>query len=124
MTTETGSESEVKNAAEEPPQQKGATMSSQDTANADGKKAKQDHDAKHLDDKDHRDADEASEKTTPSKAPKSPQKTSKRPKTVLFKVTLLDSSEYEDEIEVVLFELTVPNPKCRHTRVPLRLCVL
>uniref|UniRef100_W5LZW9 Erythrocyte membrane protein band 4.1 like 1 n=1 Tax=Lepisosteus oculatus TaxID=7918 RepID=W5LZW9_LEPOC len=71
----------------------------QDTANADGKKAKQDHDAKHLDDKDHRDADEASEKTTPSKAPKSPQKTSKRPKTVLFKVTLLDSSEYEDEIE-------------------------
>nr|XP_015220093.1 PREDICTED: band 4.1-like protein 1 isoform X4 [Lepisosteus oculatus] len=99
MTTETGSESEVKNAAEEPPQQKGATMSSQDTANADGKKAKQDHDAKHLDDKDHRDADEASEKTTPSKAPKSPQKTSKRPKTVLFKVTLLDSSEYEDEIE-------------------------
>ncbi|MBN3308591.1 E41L1 protein, partial [Amia calva] len=58
-----------------------------------------DHDTKLLDDKEQRDADGASEKTTPSKTPKSPQKTSKRPKTVPFKVTLLDTSEYEAEIE-------------------------
>ncbi|XP_066558691.1 band 4.1-like protein 1 isoform X1 [Amia ocellicauda] len=100
MTTETGPESEVKNAAEEPPQQKGAATGVQEANTAaDGKKAVQDHDTKLLDDKEQRDADGASEKTTPSKTPKSPQKTSKRPKTVPFKVTLLDTSEYEAEIE-------------------------
>ncbi|XP_036387966.1 band 4.1-like protein 1 isoform X4 [Megalops cyprinoides] len=96
MTTETGPESEVKNAAEEPPQQRGAATGVQDSA-ADGKMAKQDHDTKLLDD--HGTMDDVSEKTTPSKTPKSPQKTSKRPKTVPFKVTLLDSSEYEGAIE-------------------------
>uniref|UniRef100_A0A3P8XEJ9 FERM domain-containing protein n=1 Tax=Esox lucius TaxID=8010 RepID=A0A3P8XEJ9_ESOLU len=48
---------------------------------------------------DNRDMDDVSEKTTPSKTPKSPQKTSKRPKTVPFKVTLMDTSEYEGGIE-------------------------
>ncbi|KAI1890981.1 hypothetical protein AGOR_G00159170 [Albula goreensis] len=87
MTTETGPESEVKNASEEPPQQRGAATGGQDSA-ADGKVAKQDQDM-----------DDVSEKTTPSKIPKSPQKTSKRPKTAPFKVTLLDTSEFEGGIE-------------------------
>uniref|UniRef100_A0A8C9RXD0 Erythrocyte membrane protein band 4.1 like 1 n=1 Tax=Scleropages formosus TaxID=113540 RepID=A0A8C9RXD0_SCLFO len=47
----------------------------------------------------HKEVDDTSEKTTPSKTPKSPQKSSKRPKTVPFKVTLLDTSEYEGGIE-------------------------
>lgn len=57
-----------------------------------------DQDYKLIDD--HREIDDVSEKTTPSKTPKSPQKTSKRPKTVPFKVTLLDTSDYEAGIEV------------------------
>ncbi|KAJ8259743.1 hypothetical protein GJAV_G00172910 [Gymnothorax javanicus] len=96
MTTETGPESEVKHTAEEPPQQRGAATGVQDSA-ADGKMAKQDQDTKLLDD--HGNMDDVSDKTTPSKIPKSPQKTSKRPKTVPFKVTLLDTSEYEGGIE-------------------------
>uniref|UniRef100_A0A8C7U9M4 FERM domain-containing protein n=1 Tax=Oncorhynchus mykiss TaxID=8022 RepID=A0A8C7U9M4_ONCMY len=56
-----------------------------------------DQDSKLIDD--HREIDDVSEKTTPSKTPKSPQKTSKRPKTVPFKVTLLDTSDYEAGIE-------------------------
>uniref|UniRef100_A0A4W5P8H4 FERM domain-containing protein n=1 Tax=Hucho hucho TaxID=62062 RepID=A0A4W5P8H4_9TELE len=51
-----------------------------------------DQDSKLIDD--HREIDDVSEKT-----PKSPQKTSKRPKTVPFKVTLLDTSDYEAGIE-------------------------
>uniref|UniRef100_A0A7N9B222 Band 4.1-like protein 1 n=1 Tax=Mastacembelus armatus TaxID=205130 RepID=A0A7N9B222_9TELE len=43
--------------------------------------------------------DEMSEKTSPNKNLKSPQKSSKRHKTTPFKVTLLDSSEFEGEIE-------------------------
>uniref|UniRef100_A0A674DU79 Band 4.1-like protein 1 n=1 Tax=Salmo trutta TaxID=8032 RepID=A0A674DU79_SALTR len=56
-----------------------------------------DQDSKLIDD--HRETDDVSEKTTPCKTPKSPQKTSKRPKTVPFKVTLLDTSDYEAGIE-------------------------
>lgn len=41
-----------------------------------------------------------SEKTSPNKNLKSPQKGSKRLKTAPFKMTLLDSSEFEGEIEV------------------------
>lgn len=41
-----------------------------------------------------------SEKMSPNKTPKSPQKGSKRLKTTPFKVTLLDSAEFEGEIEV------------------------
>lgn len=62
-----------------------------------------DHEAKLLDDTG--DMDDASEKTTPTKASKSPQRKSKRAKTVPFKVTLLDASEYESGIEVHVFSL-------------------
>ncbi|XP_061074552.1 protein 4.1 isoform X9 [Conger conger] len=111
MTTETGPESEVKNTAEEPPQQRGATPGVQDSA-ADGKMAKQDQDTKLLDD--HANMDDVSDKTTPSKIPKSPQKTSKRPKTVPFKVTLLDTSEYEGGIEKHSRGQTLLDMVCEH----------
>lgn len=58
----------------------------------------QEQDGKRPDD--HKDPDDESERTTPGKSPKSPQKSSKRLKTVPFKVTLLDSSDYEAGIEV------------------------
>uniref|UniRef100_A0A8C8LW92 FERM domain-containing protein n=1 Tax=Oncorhynchus tshawytscha TaxID=74940 RepID=A0A8C8LW92_ONCTS len=96
MPTELGSESQVKKAAEESSWQKGSATGMQDSA-LDAKMAKQDQDSKLIDD--HREIDDVSEKTTPSKTPKSPQKTSKRPKTVPFKVTLLDTSDYEAGIE-------------------------
>ncbi|XP_071191157.1 band 4.1-like protein 1 isoform X8 [Salvelinus alpinus] len=96
MPTEPDPESEVKNAAEVSSQQKGAAAGMQYSA-SDGKMAKQDQDSKLIDD--HRETDDVSEKTTPCKTPKSPQKTSKRPKTVPFKVTLLDTSDYEAGIE-------------------------
>lgn len=54
--------------------------------------------SKNLDE--HRETDEMSEKTSSNKNLKSPQKGSKRLKTAPFKVTLLDSSEFEGEIEV------------------------
>lgn len=47
----------------------------------------------------HRDTDDSSEKT-PSRMSRSPQKSSKRPKTVPVKVTLLDGSAYETGVEV------------------------
>lgn len=56
-----------------------------------------DHDTKVPDDNE--DMDDSSD-MTPSKASKSPQKTSKRPKTVPVKVTLLDGSDYETGVEV------------------------
>lgn len=59
----------------------------------------QDQNSKHLDE--HREKDEMSEKTSPHKNLKSPQKGSKRLKTAPFKVTLLDSSEFEGETEVL-----------------------
>ncbi|KAI4881151.1 hypothetical protein NFI96_027371, partial [Prochilodus magdalenae] len=96
MTTETGPDAEVKNAAEEPPQHKGAAGSMPESA-SDGKMAKQDQDGKRPDD--HKDPDDTSDRTTPGKSPKSPQKPSKRSKTFPFKVTLLDSSDYEASIE-------------------------
>ncbi|KAK3536680.1 hypothetical protein QTP86_017611 [Hemibagrus guttatus] len=96
MTTEKGPESEVKKAAEEPAQQK-ASAGRMSESSSDGKMAKQDQDGKRPDD--HKDPDDESEQTTPGKSPKSPQKSSKRVKTVPFKVTLLDSSDYEAGIE-------------------------
>lgn len=57
----------------------------------------QDHDSKMSDE--HRDTDDSSEKT-PSRMSRSPQKSSKRPKTVAVKVTLLDGSAYETGVEV------------------------
>lgn len=57
-----------------------------------------DQNSKHLDD--NRETDDMSERTSPNKNLKSPQRGSKRLKTAPFKVTLLDSSEFEGEIEV------------------------
>ncbi|XP_068170826.1 band 4.1-like protein 1 isoform X1 [Antennarius striatus] len=68
----------------------------QDSA-SDSKMAKQEQNFKHLDE--HRETDDVSEKTSPNKNLKSPQKGSKRLKTTPFKVTLLDSTEFENEIE-------------------------
>ncbi|KAG7318887.1 hypothetical protein KOW79_017361 [Hemibagrus wyckioides] len=96
MTTEKGPESEVKKAAEEPSQQK-ASAGRMSESSSDGKMAKQDQDGKRPDDQ--KDPDDESERTTPGKSPKSPQKSSKRVKTFPFKVTLLDSSDYEAGIE-------------------------
>ncbi|KAI4881918.1 hypothetical protein NFI96_021094, partial [Prochilodus magdalenae] len=77
--SEKGSASDVKNAME-----------------GDSKRANQDHDSKMSDE--HRDTDDSSEKT-PSRVSRSPQKSSKRPKTVPVKVTLLDGSDYEAGVE-------------------------
>ncbi|KAM9443745.1 band 4.1-like protein 1 isoform 2-T2 [Clarias gariepinus] len=96
MTTEKGPGSEVKKAAEEPSQQK-VSAGNMNESSSDGKMAKQEQDGKRSDD--HKDPDDDSELTTPGKSPKSPQKSSKRLKTVPFKVTLLDSSDYEAGIE-------------------------
>ncbi|XP_068449865.1 band 4.1-like protein 1 isoform X5 [Clinocottus analis] len=64
---------------------------------SDSKMAKQEHNFKHLDEP--RETDDLSEKTSPNKNLKSPQKGSKRLKTAPFKMTLLDTSEFEGEIE-------------------------
>ncbi|GCB73420.1 hypothetical protein scyTo_0002532 [Scyliorhinus torazame] len=60
------------------------------------------------------DDDKTSERTTPGKMPKSPLKGSKKPKTMPCKVTLLDGTEFECEVEKrakgqVLFDLV-----CEH----------
>ncbi|KFV70910.1 Band 4.1-like 1, partial [Dryobates pubescens] len=52
-----------------------------------------------LEEKDYSETDGLSDKTTPSKTQKSPQKTSKKVKSALCRVTLLDGSEYECEVE-------------------------
>lgn len=53
-----------------------------------------------MEDKDYSETDGLSDKTTPSKTQKSPQKTTKKVKSALCRVTLLDASEYECEVEV------------------------
>uniref|UniRef100_A0AAR2JBJ7 FERM domain-containing protein n=1 Tax=Pygocentrus nattereri TaxID=42514 RepID=A0AAR2JBJ7_PYGNA len=58
--------------------------------------ASDDHDSKMSDE--HRDTDDSSEKT-PSRVSRSPQKSSRRPKTVPVKVALLDGSDYEAGVE-------------------------
>ncbi|NXH07682.1 E41L1 protein, partial [Loxia leucoptera] len=67
-----------------------------------------------MDDKDYSETDGLSDKTTPSKTQKSPQKTTKKVKSALCRVTLLDASEYECEVEKhargqVLFDMV-----CEH----------
>ncbi|XP_056220328.1 protein 4.1-like isoform X6 [Seriola aureovittata] len=83
----------------------------QDSA-SDSKMAKQELNSKHLDE--HRETDEMSEKTSPNKNLKSPQKGSKRLKTAPFKVTLLDSSEFEGEIEKHSKGQTLMDMVCEH----------
>ncbi|XP_044038585.1 protein 4.1-like isoform X11 [Siniperca chuatsi] len=83
----------------------------QDSA-SDSKMVKQEQNSKHLDE--HRETDDMSEKTSPNKNLKSPQKGSKRLKTVPFKVTLLDSSEIEAEIEKHSKGQTLMDMVCEH----------
>uniref|UniRef100_A0A8C5VSQ8 Erythrocyte membrane protein band 4.1 like 1 n=1 Tax=Microcebus murinus TaxID=30608 RepID=A0A8C5VSQ8_MICMU len=52
-----------------------------------------------MEEKDYSEADGLSERTTPSKAQKSPQKIAKKYKSAICRVTLLDASEYECEVE-------------------------
>uniref|UniRef100_A0A3P9M9V6 Si:dkey-178k16.1 n=1 Tax=Oryzias latipes TaxID=8090 RepID=A0A3P9M9V6_ORYLA len=62
---------------------------------------------------DHGELDDSSEKT-PSKASKSPQKTTKRLKTVPVKVTLLDGSEYNTGVEKFAKGQTLLDMVCGH----------
>uniref|UniRef100_G1PJH0 Protein 4.1 n=1 Tax=Myotis lucifugus TaxID=59463 RepID=G1PJH0_MYOLU len=134
MTTETGPDSEVKKAQEEAPQQPEAAAAAAVTtpvtpaghghpeANSNEKQppqqetrpAEQDLQSLDMDEKDNGEADGLSERTTPSRAQKSPQKIAKKYKSAICRVTLLDASEYECEVEKhgrgqVLFDLV-----CEH----------
>ena len=53
-----------------------------------------------MEEKGYGEADGLSERTTPSRAQKSPQKIAKKYKSAICRVTLLDASEYECEVEV------------------------
>ncbi|XP_058535403.1 band 4.1-like protein 1 isoform X8 [Ochotona princeps] len=129
MTTETGPDSEVKKAQEEAPQQPEAAAAAttpvtpaghgHPEANSnekpppqqDARPAEQNLD---MEEKDYSEADGLSERTTPSKAQKSPQKIAKKYKSATCRVTLLDASDYECEVEKhgrgqVLFDLV-----CEH----------
>ncbi|XP_047627143.1 band 4.1-like protein 1 isoform X4 [Phacochoerus africanus] len=129
MTTETGPDSEVKKAQEEAPQQPEAAAPAttpvtpaghgHPEANSNEKHPPQ-QDARpaeqslDMEEKDYGEADGLSERTTPSKAQKSPQKIAKKFKSAICRVTLLDASEYECEVEKhgrgqVLFDLV-----CEH----------
>ncbi|KAM9860323.1 band 4.1-like protein 1 [Aulostomus maculatus] len=83
----------------------------QDSA-SDSKVAKQEQNSKLLDE--HRETDDMSEKTSPNKNLKSPQKGSKRLKTTPFKVALLDSSDFKGEIEKHSKGQTLMDMVCEH----------
>ncbi|XP_077070169.1 band 4.1-like protein 1 isoform X6 [Siphateles boraxobius] len=70
-----------------------------------------DHDSKMSDE--HRDTDDSSEKT-PSRMSRSPQKSSKRQKTVPVKVTLLDGSAYETGVEKLCKGQVLLDAVCEH----------
>lgn len=113
MTTETGPDSDVRKAQEEAPQQPEAAAATTPVtptghghpeANANEKQlAQQDprpaDQSLDMEEKDYSEADGLSERTTPSKAQKSPQKIAKKYKSAICRVTLLDASEYECEVE-------------------------
>ncbi|XP_027479431.1 band 4.1-like protein 1 isoform X9 [Zalophus californianus] len=130
MTTETGPDSEVKKAQEEAPQQPEAAAAATTpvTPAGHGGHLEANSNEKHLPQQDTRpagqsldmeekgygEADGLSERTTPSRAQKSPQKIAKKYKSAICRVTLLDASEYECEVEKhgrgqVLFDLV-----CEH----------
>ncbi|KAL2103771.1 hypothetical protein ACEWY4_000639 [Coilia grayii] len=73
--------------------EKGSASDMKNAMEGDMNRSKQDYDSKMIDEK-----DDSSEKT-PSRVSRSPQKTSKRPKTMPARVTLLDGTEYEAEVE-------------------------
>ncbi|KAI2594688.1 erythrocyte membrane protein band 4.1 like 1, partial [Homo sapiens] len=114
MTTETGPDSEVKKAQEEAPQQPEAAAAvttpvtpaghGHPEANSNEKHPSQQdtrpaEQSLDMEEKDYSEADGLSERTTPSKAQKSPQKIAKKYKSAICRVTLLDASEYECEVE-------------------------
>ncbi|KFQ46477.1 Band 4.1-like 1 [Nestor notabilis] len=108
MTTETGPGSEVRNAQEEAPQQQlepaaATNPTGRDTEVNEKPGAQSDARSTELgtdmEEKDYSETDGLSDKTTPSKTQKSPQKTTKKVKSALCRVTLLDASEYECEVE-------------------------
>ncbi|XP_045660491.1 band 4.1-like protein 1 isoform X10 [Ursus americanus] len=130
MTTETGPDSEVKKAQEEAPQQPEAAAAATTpvTPAGHGGHPEANSNEKHLpqpdtqpadqsldmEEKGYGEADGLSERTTPSRAQKSPQKIAKKYKSTICRVTLLDASEYECEVEKhgrgqVLFDLV-----CEH----------
>ncbi|KAM3838630.1 band 4.1-like protein 1 isoform 2-T8 [Vipera latastei] len=133
MMTETSPDSEGKYAQEGSPQQQlevaatgpntvnGSSTSTVHNQEADDNEKPGAHsDAKlgeravDMDEKDYSEADGLSEKTTPSKTQKSPQKITKKFKSAVCRVTLLDASDYECEVEKhgrgqVLFDLV-----CEH----------
>lgn len=129
MTTETGPDSEVKKAQEETPQQPEAAAAvttpvtpaghSHPETNSNEKHLTQQdtrpaEQSLDMEEKDYCEADGLSERTTPSKAQKSPQKIAKKFKSATCRITLLDASEYECEVEKhgrgqVLFDLV-----CEH----------
>ncbi|XP_042742547.1 band 4.1-like protein 1 isoform X5 [Lagopus leucura] len=129
MTTETGPDSEVKNVQEEAPQQQleaathgpaatAAGIASRDTEASEKPGAQPDsrntEPGTDMEEKDYSETDGLSDKTTPSKTQKSPQKINKKVKSALCRVTLLDASEYECEVEKhargqVLFDMV-----CEH----------
>ncbi|XP_050169455.1 band 4.1-like protein 1 isoform X11 [Myiozetetes cayanensis] len=128
MTTETGPGSEVRNAQEEAPQQQLEAAAHGPTAAPNPAGRDSDTNEKpgaqsdtrnmepgtDMEDKDYSETDGLSDKTTPSKTQKSPQKTTKKVKSALCRVTLLDASEYECEVEKhargqVLFDMV-----CEH----------
>ncbi|XP_067164020.1 band 4.1-like protein 1 [Apteryx mantelli] len=133
MTMETGPDSDVKNVQEETPQQQleaatpGPTamaaspgpMANSREAEANEKPAAQPDSQNaelgtEMEEKDYSETDGLSDKTTPSKTQKSPQKITKKVKSALCRVTLLDASEYECEVEKhargqVLFDMV-----CEH----------
>ncbi|XP_031709588.1 protein 4.1-like isoform X8 [Anarrhichthys ocellatus] len=83
----------------------------QDSA-SDSKMAKQEQNSKYMDEP--RETDDMSERTSPNKNLKSPQKGSKRLKTSPFKMTLLDTSEFEGEIEKHSKGQTLMDMVCEH----------
>nr|XP_025955872.1 band 4.1-like protein 1 isoform X4 [Dromaius novaehollandiae] len=133
MTTETGPDSDVKNAQEEAPQQQleaaapgPTTMAASPGPVANSREAEANEkpvaqpDSQNaepgteMEEKDYSETDGLSDKTTPSKTQKSPQKITKKVKSALCRVTLLDASEYECEVEKhargqVLFDMV-----CEH----------
>ncbi|XP_072487492.1 band 4.1-like protein 1 isoform X2 [Notamacropus eugenii] len=135
MTMETGPDAEVKKAQEDPPpqppQQLEASASQAPAtaaftgpaghpeANSNEKQGTQ-PDSRHteqgldMEEKDYVETDGLSDRTTPSKTQKSPQKIAKKFKSAICHVTLLDASEYECEVEKhgrgqVLFDMV-----CEH----------
>ncbi|XP_029772784.1 band 4.1-like protein 1 isoform X3 [Suricata suricatta] len=129
MTTETGPDSEVKKAQEEAPQQPEAAAAAttpvtpaghgHPEANSNEKHPPQQdtrpaEQSLDMEEKGYGEADGLSERTTPSRAQKSPQKIAKKYKSAICRITLLDASEYECEVEKhgrgqVLFDLV-----CEH----------